>query len=218
MNTESANDPRYYRHLRLPIARAVERGEHHVLDVGCGEGVLGMWLRENGRASYVEGVELCAPAAEAATGRLHHVVNCDLNKISERELLQTLHAQEFDYIICADVLEHLIDPWAWTNFFAGLLRPGGTMIISIPNVRSYKVIFPLLFLGRFEYQDSGPLDRTHLRFFTQQTARKMMQDAGLDVGSVTPIGKKLDALINAISLKLLKGLLANQWLLVGHKK
>ena len=67
-------------------------------------------------------------------------------------------------ILCLDVLEHTIDPWGLVANLYNLLKKDGAIIISLPNVRNRKVIFPLLFKGQWTYENSGLLDKTHLRF------------------------------------------------------
>jgi len=219
--TESGpqKDREYYQRLRPRIANAVPEGARRVLDVGCAEGELGRFLREHRRVSYVAGIEVDPQAAARAREALHHVVACDLNATGSGEVLAGLPKQGFDCIVFADVLEHLIDPWRWLRDLAGLLVPGGTVIVSLPNLRYYRVVLALLFRGRFEYQDEGILDWTHLRFFTEQTARGLLEQAGLEVVAVKPLWWKggKARFLSALSLSLLRGVLCPQWLLIGSK-
>ena len=70
----------------------------------------------------------------------------------------------FDYIILGDVLEHLVEPRNLLMRFIPYLKQSGMFLCSIPNIMHTSVLFPLLFEGKFDYKDSGILDRTHLRF------------------------------------------------------
>ncbi len=89
--------------------------------------------------------------------------------------------KQFDYIICADVLEHLREPQKTLERFKPYLKDDGCFIISLPNIRYYGVSAMLLLQGKFEYADSGILDRTHLKFFTRNTAIEMIEKSGLEI-------------------------------------
>ena len=91
----------------------------------------------------------------------------------------------FDDVVCADVLEHLPDPSAVLQRVRGWIAPGGRLYVSLPNVANAAVRLSLL-AGRFEYADAGILDRTHLRFFTRRTARRLVEEAGFRIGGVRP--------------------------------
>jgi SAM-dependent methyltransferase len=89
-------------------------------------------------------------------------------------------AHPFDAIVCGDVLEHLADPWTALRGLAGLLHPGGTAAISLPNAAHWTVRRALL-RGRFPREDHGLFDRTHLRWFTRADARALVLGAGLEI-------------------------------------
>ncbi len=104
---------------------------------------------------------------------------------------------EFDYILLADVLEHLKDPGGLLRRVVPCLNDGGEIIISIPNVAHLFVRLRLM-LGHFEYQDRGILDRTHLRFFTLASMRRMIDDASCRILELRPhigahsVGRSMD--------------------------
>ena len=102
---------------------------------------------------------------------------------------------------------------------AGLLKPGGVILASSPNVSHYRIIAQLL-RGRFEYADVGPMDRTHLRWFTPVSYAQMFEDAGFatrHVGPMTPAGRKTK-LLRAASLGLLPAsLFMRQVKYIGQK-
>ena len=89
-------------------------------------------------------------------------------------------SQPFDAVVCADVLEHLARPEDLLARIHGWLRPGGTLLVSLPNVANVTVRAGLL-LGRFPYAERGILDRTHLRFYTRRSARDLLTGAGFRV-------------------------------------
>jgi 2-polyprenyl-3-methyl-5-hydroxy-6-metoxy-1,4-benzoquinol methylase len=93
----------------------------------------------------------------------------------------------FDAVFASEVLEHLIDPWQCVDRLAGLLKPGGIFLASSPNVCHHKIIRQLV-AGRFDLRETGPMDRTHLRWFTPSTYRQMFEAAGLRVDQLGPVG------------------------------
>ncbi|MEN6357730.1 MAG: class I SAM-dependent methyltransferase [Armatimonadota bacterium] len=95
----------------------------------------------------------------------------------------------FDAVIFGDVLEHLKDPWDILRRSRDLLKNGGKVLASIPNVAYYEVRFNLLF-GRFEYVNAGILDDTHLRFFTASTARRLFEDTGYRITKFDRVYKR----------------------------
>ena len=82
-----------------------------------------------------------------------------------------------DAIIAADVLEHMVNPWAALLRLRPLLAPGGMLYVSLPNVRNLSVLAGLAG-GSWKYQGAGILDVTHLRFFTRTQALEMLEETG----------------------------------------
>jgi 2-polyprenyl-3-methyl-5-hydroxy-6-metoxy-1,4-benzoquinol methylase len=179
----------YWNRARTDIVSAAMRlGEaHRVLDVGCGSGWIGETLLRHGLASEVVGIEMNRAVAELARDRLTEVIAGDANGYLMRP------GSPFDGAILADVLEHQVDPDALLDLVLARVRPGGYVIISLPNVRHVRVILNLAFRGDWTYVDEGILDRTHLRFFTEQSATEMVECRGLDLrfvlGTMTKRGR-----------------------------
>lgn len=148
-----------------------DRAGLDVLDVGCGFATTAERIRRKG--NRVWGIESSSEAAAVARKRIDHVIEADLQGAA------AIGDQRFDAIIFADVLEHLAWPIGVLARYAKLLKPGGSVIVSLPNVGLWSVRLSLLF-GRFHYADSGVLDRTHLRFFTRSSAVEMLRAAGLE--------------------------------------
>jgi 2-polyprenyl-3-methyl-5-hydroxy-6-metoxy-1,4-benzoquinol methylase len=155
---------------RLPILRRVPAGAA-VLDVGAWTGAQGRWLMDNAEAT-VDGIELDPDAAGEASERYRRVTVGSIEDPAVRTALSG-----YDAILFLDVLEHLVDPDAVLRAARDWLAPGGIVLCSIPNVAHWRVRLSLL-RGRFEYEDSGLLDRTHLRWFTRETAARLIRDAG----------------------------------------
>jgi 2-polyprenyl-3-methyl-5-hydroxy-6-metoxy-1,4-benzoquinol methylase len=148
-----------------------------ILDVGCAAGYLGQILRERGH--YVAGIE--SDAASAKKARAYY----DVFHLADIETFAFPYRQEFDYILFADILEHLRDPAAVLRKAIPALRDTGQLIISVPNVANWIIRLSLLF-GNFDSADRGILDKTHLHFFTLRTLTKMMAEVSCRVLDVTP--------------------------------
>lgn len=146
-----------------------------VLDVGCSTGYLGEALARRGCA--VTGLEMDAEAAEAARHRLDEVIEADLEAVTLAELLP---GRQFDVVVFADVLEHLRDPAAVLRSAIPLLAPGGSVVVSVPNVGHGSIRLALL-QGRWQYTETGLLDRTHIRFFTRDSFSDLFDEAGLSM-------------------------------------
>lgn len=146
-----------------------------VLELGCATGATTKVLQQTGCA--VIAVEIDPDAAQIAEQFAERVIVSDLETL---DIEAALGEDSFDVIIAADVLEHLRDPARILKGVLHHLRPGGEVLISIPNVTHADVRLSLL-RGDFNYQWCGILDETHLRFFTRQTLAAFLADCGLTV-------------------------------------
>jgi methionine biosynthesis protein MetW len=163
-----------------PLADKVPEGSR-VLDLGCSVGQLARHLVDRG--CTVVGVELDEAAAEQARRYCAEVHPADLDLV---ELGELLGDDRFDVVVCADVIEHLRDPARLLREARPLLRPGGRLVATVPNIAHGSVRLALL-TGRFEYADLGILDRTHLRFFTRATLTELLRICGYRVVSMDPL-------------------------------
>jgi 2-polyprenyl-3-methyl-5-hydroxy-6-metoxy-1,4-benzoquinol methylase len=177
------NSQNYYSHVRDEIAELLPDHVDRILEIGCGCGETLAWIKRSKGAQFVCGVELSSDSAVVAEQKLDCVATGNFEAI---ELPSEFG--NFDVILCLDVLEHFVDPWKSIQRLDGMLRPGGVLIASIPNVRYFRVVLGLLFQGRWDYQDSGILDRTHLRFFTRSTALELLQSSGLQLEAISSTG------------------------------
>jgi methionine biosynthesis protein MetW len=166
-----------YENARPEIQVLVPRTARRILDVGCASGALGAALKERQGAEVV-GVELEPDYADDAAARLDRVVQADVEELAARDDLEA-DLGSFDCLIAGDILEHLRDPWTVLTRLAGLLEPGGTAIISLPNVRHWETFWQLGRRGTWPRRDEGIFDRTHLRWFTLSDAMAMLDEAGL---------------------------------------
>jgi 2-polyprenyl-3-methyl-5-hydroxy-6-metoxy-1,4-benzoquinol methylase len=155
-----------------------------VLDLGSGQGTLGEELRRRGYEVW--GVEEAPTAVDRARNRLDRIITGDLTDISAVE--ERIGTTRFDFLVFSDVLEHVLNPAEILRGYLPLLNESGRVLISLPNVANWQTRFALTF-GRFRYQDTGVLDRTHVRFFTFKSAQELVRQAGLNVDIVdcTPL-------------------------------
>jgi SAM-dependent methyltransferase len=176
---ENERDPHYYSHTRVDLIGLIPPGTRKILEVGCGTGMTGKALRERGFEKIV-GIEINEEMAERARAFYDQLVIGDVEKIH-----LPFEKEYFDCILYGDVLEHLVNPWRVLKDQHAVLKKGGTIICSIPNVRNYRILNNLIFRGRWEYADDGILDRSHLRFFTLDSIRGMLKEAGYEIEDLT---------------------------------
>ena len=86
----------------------------------------------------------------------------------------------YDNVVIADVLEHLVDPWTLLRRASAFLKPGGSIVVSIPHA-SHAAILACLLNNDFDYRDWGLLDRTHIRFFSMKNLQALFEGAGLRI-------------------------------------
>lgn len=91
--------------------------------------------------------------------------------------------KKFDFIIFADVLEHLYDPWSVLSSVKDILNKNGSVLISVPNISHNSVLIDLL-NNKFEYRETGLLDNTHIRFFTRASLLNMVEKSGFKIKKV----------------------------------
>lgn len=165
----------YFERARYDVAALVPGTSQRILEIGAGFGTLGRILAQRGDI-LLDAVELNPAAAPHLDGIYRRFWIGDIQTLSLDDALS-----DYDCIVFPDVLEHLVDPWAQLAKLCERLRPGGYVVASLPNVRNLALLYRLIGQGRWEYEDSGLLDRTHLRFFTRLSITEMLEGAGLTV-------------------------------------
>ena len=159
----------------IDMIRQDENTQFNVLEVGCALGSTLSRIKYKYPNSKVWGIEYDRDVVKVA----EHVLDIIQGDAETMDI--PYEKEQFDYIICADVLEHLRDPEGAIKRFMPYLKQDGHFLVSLPNIRHFGVLMMLLLDGRFDYQDSGILDRTHLKFFTLATAKEMLENCGLEV-------------------------------------
>jgi len=180
MNNEIVVRENYHTNVRVDVLSLVPSNMKSVLDIGGGVGSSAAYLKRETSIERAVVVDL------VSSHSLPEIDKAYIGNLENPELLDTIHEEQgnFDVIMCLDVLEHLVDPWALVERCHEMLNPDGVIVASIPNMRNRRVVIPLVFLGKFELADYGVLDRTHLRWFVKSSAIELMTSSGLKLEHV----------------------------------
>jgi 2-polyprenyl-3-methyl-5-hydroxy-6-metoxy-1,4-benzoquinol methylase len=155
-----------------------------VLEVGCGEGVFSTILSQ---PYEMWGVEPEPASAARAASVLHTVLVGRFDEVSHK-----LPERYFDLVVCNDVIEHLPDPELFLRAVQRCMTPGAHLIASIPNMRHWEVLWQLLARKDWQYGRDGIMDRTHLRFFTEKSIKRLFQETGFDIERASGINGAFD--------------------------
>ena len=154
----------------MQIVEAIQP-ESEVLDLGCSQGLLARPLLQ--KKVRVTGVD--RGAGEQLADELAEYHSRDLE-----ESLELPVGRVFDYVVCADVIEHVQNRAQLLRGARRHLKEDGRLIISTPNIALWFYRLSLL-VGRFEYGPRGVLDETHVHLFTRSTFRREVERAGFQV-------------------------------------
>jgi hypothetical protein len=204
------------------IARQVRRlARGPVLDVGAAQGFLGQLL--NGSGLVLDAIEPDPQCADACRPLYRSVFNGAVEDFR-------LAGEKYRVVVCGDVLEHTVDPLGVLRTLKGLAADDAVFIVSLPNV-AHLAVRMMLFFGQFPRMDRGILDRTHLHFFTRDTAEQLLRQVGLGVTGVSTTGVPLDELwprldgsflgrafngLQQVAVTLLPRLFAMQWIFTAQ--
>lgn len=162
-------------HTHIKLLSLVPRASR-LLEVGCASGYFTQKLIE--KKCTVVAIEKNRDYFLVAkkNNPKAKVINCDVKDINKFISLK----EKFDLILLADILEHLENPLETLIILKKYLKKEGKFLISVPNIANFSIRLNLL-LGKFEYQDFGILDKTHLRFFIKITFEDLLQKASLKI-------------------------------------
>jgi SAM-dependent methyltransferase len=162
----------------LVASLPAEGAGSRLLDVGCAGGYLSSIFAARGY--QVTGLERsggAGPDFPANVRLIEHDLEAGLPDLDGR----------FDYILCADILEHMREPSRLLSELRGVLAPGGKLVASLPN--SGNLYFRLnVLLGRFPKEEKGLFDRTHLHFYMWKNWLSLFTGSGFRIEETRPTG------------------------------
>ena len=164
------------------VLKLVTLPESRILDVGCGSGALAKNLSAAGH--IVDGITISAKEYEAAGKFLETVYIHNL----ENGLPENILPSQYNYVICSHVLEHIVYPEKLLKDIYKVLKPGGFLVVALPNIMHYKSRLKLI-AGKFEYEDAGIWDNTHVKWYTFNSAKKLFTEYGFLIEKATVTGE-----------------------------
>ncbi|WP_339757403.1 class I SAM-dependent methyltransferase [uncultured Winogradskyella sp.] len=165
----------YYNFPRPEMLKLLQKTAKRVLDVGCGQGTFAVQIKDYNNAE-VWGIEYMPEEGEVAKKVLDKIF---IGAVED--YINELPDNFFDAIYFNDVLEHLAYPDDVLRDLKPKLVKNGLIISSIPNIRYFRVMKMLVADGNWDYADHGVMDKTHLRWFTKKSIRKMYEGLGYEV-------------------------------------
>lgn len=169
-----------------------------VLDIGCNDGYIG---KMSHKSNIFYGLDYSKDSIINTKKIYKDAIDYDLNNLEK--LTWDI---KFDLIIFADVLEHVLFPEDVLKYFVKhYLKKNGIVIVSLPNVANFSIRLKLFF-GNFNYTETGILDKTHLKLYTDKTCRELFNKCNLKVIEFLGGSSNFGFIIN--KLKLLKFLLS----------
>ena len=204
MLKESA-DKIYINSGNADVLKLVTSSYCSILDVGCGSGALAKVLSAN--RHKVDGITISNQESAVAKEYVNDIYLHNL----ETGLPESILHSQYDYVICSHVLEHIVYPDRLLKDIFTVLKTGGFLIIALPNIMHYKSRMKLL-AGKFEYEDAGIWDNTHVKWYTFNSTKKLLTEYGflIEVATVTgelPFNSLFSKILPPIMHKLIFNLL-----------
>ncbi len=171
-----------HENANLDLLKIIPTNIKFLYEVGCSSGALAREYKKINPDSCYLGLEIEDSYAQLAKRY------CDGVSVGDIELLDEnfwLKNSNIECWIFADVLEHLKDPWDCLKKLYGVLPMNGSVVACIPNIQHWSILVNIS-LGNFWYQDSGLLDKTHLRWFTRKTIIELFKTTGFVIEELIP--------------------------------
>jgi len=149
-----------------------------VLDIGCSNGILGMEVKKRLPCKFYGtdiSLEAVALARNVLNGAWHFNLEDDFANWPE-----ALKQKYFNVVVISEVLEHLFEPEKLLLQLKRLGKADKSVIITVPNILFWKNRLKLL-LGSFNYTNQGLMDRGHIHFFSWQSFKRMIAEAGYEI-------------------------------------
>jgi 2-polyprenyl-3-methyl-5-hydroxy-6-metoxy-1,4-benzoquinol methylase len=196
-----------------------------VLELGCSTGYITERFQKN--RCNIDVVEIDKNDADKAKKYARKVY---IGSVEDKNLIRHIN-KKYDFIIAADILEHLKNPEVTLDLVKSKLKKDGSLIISIPNIACWKIRKDLFFRGIFDYQDFGILDKTHLKFFTYFTIQKFLKENKFIINNlfitevsypfkpkITSINRTLDIILGDFLTKYFPNLSCSHLVIVSQPK
>ena len=217
INEYQQKSDKYYSNYREDIAAYIPFiVNSKLVDVGCGKGNLMAYLKKNNIIKEAVGVDFIA-----------YPLNNNIELLIDKFIIADIQQQNlnlpknyFDIMVCADILEHLVDPWSTLLYLKQFLKKEGILIVSLPNIQEYTALKSIVFNGDFKYAPSGILDKTHMRFFCKKNIQALVTQAGFSIETCEPSFKtgkahKKRKIINTLTFGIFEPFLAQQYIVVA---
>lgn len=156
------------------IYRFIPEGSK-VLDVGAGNGLLAQIFIKNNKKIIIDGIEPSSYASTIARKYYRH-----FHHGYAQEFINIILKENYDYIVLADVVEHMQNPLIFLRDLCSKLPVNTRLFLSVPNIAFGAVRISLL-NGNFDYVDSGILEKTHIRYFTIKTITELVSKIGMNI-------------------------------------
>lgn len=166
-----------------------------VLELGSASGYLSGYMEQK-LACRVTGLEFDLNATRIAEERTSevHTVNLD----AENALDLAKSSAPYDVFLAAAILEHLKYPERLLQSARGMLTDDALIIVSLPNIAYWQMRLRLL-MGKFDYEDYGVMDKTHLKLYTRKTGQELLEQNGYQVIDFKTSGSLIQQLANRVA-------------------
>ena len=222
LNKKWEMDMQYYMFPRMELVNLIEEEQEkrmNILDIGCGCGAIMAKVKSQYPLSEIKGIEIVSKAAQLASA-IGEVTCGDVEQLDF-----SYPESYFDYCIMGDVLEHLREPQKVLIRLQKHMKKGGKIIVSMPNMKHWSVMLPLLKQDAFTYANAGILDKTHLKMYTNHEIQKLISTSGYKIEKVlyTTVGQpneKEYEMINSLAQYMetpdVSTFMAYQYIVVAH--
>ena len=173
----------------------------NILDVGCGYGLLSKELKKTFPKLDFYGIEHSKEASRSSQ-KILKLLQYNIEDIAL--IKRKFKTQKFDVIIFSDVLEHLYDPVDIIKSYQSFLKQDGTIVVTVPNIANIFSRLALLF-GHFNYNETGVMDKTHIRFFNKQNLKQLAKESNLQI-----VAQKYDSILVRWFVPFIKIFIANK--------
>lgn len=207
----------YFESVRLELLELIpeKNRQGNMLEIGAGSRSTLMHAKQNGYAKKIYGIEL--NKIENSYQKSKEFECFLIGDIESMKL--PFQKEQFDVILCGDVLEHLVNPYNLVKALKKYLKHDGIFIASLPNIRHFSALKEIVIKGDFKYVERGILDKTHLRFFCKKNMVDLFVQNGYKIDSIVSnislIGSK-SKIFNNLTLRIFEEFLIPQYYIIAR--